>query len=327
MFDLRFLIIGCGSIGQRHINNLLSIGIKNIEVFDSNKSLLKKVGKKFNVKTVNKLEFNNTDCTLVCTPPSTHIKLAKKAIESKSHVFIEKPLSNSLSGVSTITKLAKKNSCHVFVGYMFRFDLGLQKVKKLLNGNTIGKVLSFDAYEGWYLPKWRPWQDYTKSYTASERLGGGIILDGSHEVNYLQWLGGGIKQVFSYYKKVHKLKVNTEGLCEILLLFNSKAIGRIHLDFVNPQYNRHCEILGEKGSIKWSFEKKIIEIQKNNIKKPRKVKYDDNTNKMYVNELKYIIKCINGKKNSMLSLEEALETLKISLAIKKSGNINRPVSI
>jgi len=327
MFDLKFLIIGCGSIGQRHINNLLSIGIKNIEVFDSNKSLLKKVGKKFNVKTLNKLEFNNTDCTLVCTPPSTHIKLAKKAIESKSHVFIEKPLSNSLSGVSTIAKLAKKNSCHVFVGYMFRFDLGLQKVKKLLNGNTIGKVLSFDAYEGWYLPKWRPWQDYTKSYTASERLGGGIILDGSHEVNYLQWLGGGIKQVFSYYKKVHKLKVNTEGLCEILLLFNSKAIGRIHLDFVNPQYNRHCEILGENGSIKWSFEKKIIEIQKNNMKKPRKIKYDDNTNKMYVNELKYIIKCINGKKNSMLSLEEALETLKISLAIKKSGNINRPVSI
>ena len=306
---------------------MLSIGIKNIEVFDSNKSFQKKVGKKFNVKTLNKLEFNNTDCTLVCTPPSTHIKLAKKAIESKSHVFIEKPLSNSLLGVSTITKLAKKNSCHVFVGYMFRFDLGLEKVKKLLNGNTIGKVLSFDAYEGWYLPKWRPWQDYTKSYTASERLGGGIILDGSHEVNYLQWLGGGIKQVFSYYKKVHKLKVNTEGLCEILLLFNSKAIGRIHLDFVNPQYNRHCEILGENGSIKWSFEKKIIEIQKNNMKKPRKIKYDDNTNKMYVNELKYIIKCINGKKNSMLSLEEALETLKISLAIKKSGIINRPVSI
>ena len=211
MFDLKFLIIGCGSIGQRHINNLLSIGIKNIEVFDSNKSLLKKVGKKFNVKTVNKLEFNNIDCTLVCTPPSTHIKLAKKAIESKSHVFIEKPLSNSLSGVTIIAKLSKKNSCNVFVGYMFRFDLGLQKVKKLLNGNTIGKVLSFDAYEGWYLPKWRPWQDYTKSYTASKRLGGGIILDGSHEVNYLQWLGGGIKQVFSYYKKVDKLKVNTEG--------------------------------------------------------------------------------------------------------------------
>jgi predicted dehydrogenase len=324
---MKFLIIGCGSIGQRHISNLLSLGMHDLEVFDSNKALLKTVGQKFNVKTLSSIEFNEPDCTLICTPPSTHIGLAKRVLLERSHVFIEKPLSNSLVGINTIAEASKRNSLHVFVGYTFRFDQGLNKIKEMLSRGVIGSVLSFDAYEGWYLPKWRPWQDYTKSYTGSEKLGGGIILDGSHELNYLQWLGGKIKQVFSYYTAIPKLKVKTEGLAEVLLRFQSKAIGRIHLDFVNPKYNRHCEIIGDKGSIKWSFEKKTIEVQKNNQISSRKIKYGNDTNKMYYDEMKYVIDCIRGKQNRLITLDEAKQTLEISLAIKRSGRINKPISI
>ncbi|MDE2589312.1 MAG: Gfo/Idh/MocA family oxidoreductase, partial [Patescibacteria group bacterium] len=270
---------------------------------------------------------NNADCTMICTPPSTHVELAKLALKKGSHVFIEKPLSNSLLGLNDVLKLSKNNSLHVFVGYVFRFDLGLRKVKELLKKNAIGNILSFDAYEGWYLPKWRPWQDYTKSYTASEKLGGGIVLDGSHELNYLQWLGGKVDQVFSYYSKIPKLKTKTEGLAEILLSFRSKAIGRIHLDYVNPKYNRHCEIIGDKGSIRWYFENKTIEIQKSNQTNYKKIKYGKDNNEMYLSELKYVINCLKGKKNDLITISDAKSTLEVSLAIKKSGKINRPVLI
>ena len=211
MSRLRFLVIGCGSIGQRHIDNLKSLGVTKLDVFDSNKELLKQVKKNFDVNVLDALEFRNIDCTLICTPPSTHVELAKQALRKGSHIFIEKPLSNSLTGLNDISKLSKSKSLHVFVGYVFRFDSGMKKIKELLTKNAIGNILSFDAYEGWYLPKWRPWQDHTKSYTASEKLGGGIILDGSHELNYLQWLGGKVNQVFSYYSNIPKLK--TKSLC------------------------------------------------------------------------------------------------------------------
>ncbi len=323
---MKFLVIGCGSIGKRHISNLLKLGFTDVCVFDSNKSLLEKTRKDLKVCIQTSLSFKEIQCTLICTPPNSHISLAKKALRAGSHVFIEKPLSNSLKDISEIEKLAKKYALQIFVGYVFRMDKGLHRIKKMLDKDFIGKIVSFDAYEGWYLPNWRPWQDHTKSYTGSKKSGG-IILDGSHEINYLQWLGGDIKEVFSYYRSVPHLDVKSEGLAEILLKFKSNAIGRIHLDFINPEYNRHCEIIGEKGSIKWDFAKKTIEVRKYKSKRISKIKYEKNTNCMYLEEIKYVTGCINGQDNHLLKLSDAINTLKASLAAKESGRKNRPKKI
>ena len=325
---INFLIVGCGSIGQRHIDNLISLGQKNIKIYDTDCVLAKKISKKFNVIRLETLEFKNVNCTLICTPPNTHVNIAKKALSESSHVFIEKPLDNSLRGINNILKIAKKKSLNIFVGYVFRFDHGLQKIEKLLEQNIIGKIVSFDAYEGWYLPNWRSWQDHTKSYTGSKKLGGGIILDGSHELNYALWLIGEIKQVFSYFNSVPSLKVKAEGIAEILLISKSNSIGRIHLDFVNPKYNRHFEILGEKGSIRWNFTTKKIEIQKVGSTKFKTIKYGVDNNQMYIDEMKYVISCIlEKKKNNLITFNYAKRTLEISLAIKKSGNTGRAVFV
>ena len=323
---MKILVIGSGSIGQRHIKNLKSLGIKNIQVFDDDKKLLKLVEKNFNIKAQNKLNFDQIDCTLICTPPNSHIKLAKLALENNSNVFIEKPLSNSLKDINIISKIAKKKSLKIFVGYVFRFDKGLIKINEILKKNGIGDVVSFDAYEGWHLSNWRPWQKFEKSYTSSKKMGGGIILDGSHELNYLQWMGGQIDYVFSFYQKIPKMNVETEGISEILTQFNSKVIGRIHLDFINPKYNRHCEILGNKGSINWSYEDLSFDIQKINGKK-KSVKYERDPNKMYIDEMKHVINCINNKESNRISLEDAKKTLEISLSIKESGNKKKVIKI
>jgi predicted dehydrogenase len=323
---LKILVIGSGSIGQRHIKNLKSLRIKDIQVFDSDKKLLKLVEKKFNIKVQNKLNFEQIDCTLICTPPNSHIKLAKLALENNSNVFIEKPLSHSLKGINIISKIAKKKSLKIFVGYVFRFDKGLMKINKILKKNEIGDIVSFDAYEGWHLSNWRPWQKFEKSYTSSKKMGGGIILDGSHELNYLQWIGGQIDYVCSFYSKIPKMNVETEGISEILTQFNSKTIGRIHLDFINPKYNRHCEILGSKGSINWSYENLTLEIRKINGKK-KLVKYEKDPNKMYVDEMKHVINCINSKESNRISLDDAKKTLETSLLIKKSGIQKKVIKI
>jgi predicted dehydrogenase len=322
---MKFLIIGCGSIGQRHIQNLIKLGFQDIEIFDFNKELASNIAKKFKVRYIKKLQFNTPDCTLICTPPSSHTELAIKALENNSHVFIEKPLSNRLVNIEKISKIAKEKSFQVFVGYVFRFDKGLRTIKNILESKKIGKIISFDAYEGWYLPNWRPWQNYKKSYTGSEKLGGGIILDSSHELNYLQWFAGNIKEVFCYDKKIKSLGVKTEGLAEILLNFKSKAIGHIHLDFINPNYTRRCEILGEKGSIKWNFDQKTLEIKMHKQKKSIIKKYGNDTNQMYLEELKHVIKCIKKQNKNLINLNDAKNTLIISLNIKKSAKLGKVI--
>ena len=322
---LKFHVIGCGSIGQRHIKNLLLLK-HDVTIYDTNTTLVNKISKKYNLIIEKKIH-ENTNCVMICTPPSSHMSIAKIAMKKNIHIFIEKPLSNSVDDLSHFHDLRRSSKSKIFVGYVFRFDKGLQKIKKMLLSDKIGKILSFDAYEGYYLPLWRPWQNYKKSYTSSKKLGGGIILDGSHELNYLLWLGGNVKEIFSYYTKISSLKVHTEGLAEILLKFNSGAIGRIHLDFINPKYTRRCEIIGDKSSVRWDFSTKTIEIQKSGKKNFSKISYGDDNNKMYIDELKYVISCISGKtRNNLISVKDAQLTLLISSAIHKSGKIGCPIS-
>ena len=113
----------------------------------------KKIAKKFSINYLTSLKFNNIECTLFCTPPISHVNFALKAIENNSHVFVEKPLSNKLETISVLMKKANKRNLNIFVGYVFRFDKGLMKIKKELDNKRLGKIISFDAYEGWFLPK------------------------------------------------------------------------------------------------------------------------------------------------------------------------------
>jgi predicted dehydrogenase len=323
--QLKFLVIGCGSIGQRHIKTLLSLGFENIEVYDTNKKMLKKIKKYTSVKILNSLEFNEPDCTFICTPPNLHAQLMLKALKFNSNVFVEKPISNSMKQLKKISELAKQKSLHVFVGYVLRFDNGLTKIKKIISEGKLGKILSINASYGWYLPNWRPTQNYRKNYTASIAQGGGIILDASHDVNYLQWLCGDIEEVFCWHSKISQLRVETEGLAEILLKFKSKTLGHIHLDFINPKDTRHCEIIGSKATIRWSFTEQTIEFQKN--LKIQHLKFKDNSEEIYKDEIKYIIKCLKGEKNHLIDIISSISTLEVSLAAKKSGKTNKSIVI
>ena len=99
---INFLIVGCGSIGQRHLENLLSLDQKNIKIYYTDCALAKKISKKFNVEQLETLQFKNVDCTLICSPPSTHTSIAKKALSESSNIFVEKPLGNSLKDINDI---------------------------------------------------------------------------------------------------------------------------------------------------------------------------------------------------------------------------------
>lgn len=173
---MKILVIGCGSMGERHIRNLQGLSVAEIVAFDTDQKRLSEIGKKYKVQTFDDLELamdKNIDAALVCTPPSTHIPIAKKVIDSGAHAFIEKPLSHNLKGVDGLIKQAMKKNLSILVGYNLRFHPGLRLVKNMIDDGRIGRILSARVEVGQYLPDWRPWQDYKMSYTARKKLGGG----------------------------------------------------------------------------------------------------------------------------------------------------------
>ena len=318
---MRFLILGCGSIGERHITNIKNQSSQNkIDVFDQNSQRLEQISLKFNVNSVSESAIGSQyDCVFICTPPISHIPLAIKAIKAGSNVFIEKPLSVSTDGIQELLKLMKEKKKIVFVGYNFRFNKGIEKVKEITKTGKLGKSLHVSAYFGQYLPDWRPQQDYSKSYTANHDLGGGIIHDGSHEIDYLVWIFGNPISLKSGYGYTNSLKTNTEAIADVLLKFENNSLGRIHLDFIRREYKRSLEILYENGIVKWSLSNDKIQIFEADKKSWSDIKLEESVNDMYVNELNHVLDHIkNNKKSEIIDIENGINTLRLSISIHDS---------
>lgn len=324
--SLRILIIGCGSIGERHIRNLLSLKVREIFVYDTDKTKMEKIKEKYGIKT-SQLDdvLEKVDGALVCTPPVTHVPIAEKVLDAGVNVFIEKPMSHTLAGVQDLILKAKKRGLILCVGYNFRFHPGLRLVKKIIEKNEIGRVLWGKAEAGQYLPDWRPWQDYRKSYTAKKEMGGGVILDGSHEIDYMRWLLGDVKEVFCFAGKISSLKVNVEDSADILLKHLKNILSNLHIDFVRRDYHRKCEIIGEDGTVVWDFPSGVVRLYLARDRKWHTAYKGCDWNRMYIEEMKHFISCLEGKDKPLVDGEEGKRTLEIALAAKKSARSRKIV--
>jgi predicted dehydrogenase len=267
------------------------------------------------------------DAVLVCTPPSTHMPIARECIERGAHLFIEKPLSNTLEGVDDLIRAASAKKRVLSVGYNFRFDSGLRTIKESIAKKDLGAVLAARAQFGQYLPDWRPWQDYMQSYTARQDLGGGIILDGSHELDYLRWLIGDVREVSCFAGRAANLKADTEGIAEILLKFESGCLGEVHLDFVRPGYTRDCEIIGETGVVRWDYKSRTVSRYEPGAKEWQSLKVAGDNEDMYVAEMRNFIASIQGLEEPLVTGPEGMKSLKVALAAKESAATGRVVRL
>ncbi|MGC2818707.1 MAG: Gfo/Idh/MocA family oxidoreductase, partial [Candidatus Sulfotelmatobacter sp.] len=163
------LIVGAGSIGRRHISNLRKLGLSKLAACDPHPERLEYVANEFQVECFPTIEVGldkfPADAVLVCSPPAGHVAQAMQALQAGAHVFIEKPLSDRMDGVEELKEEAAKRGAVVQVGYNLRFHPAIQKLKELVEARAVGKILWAHVEAGSYLPDWRPWQDYRKSYT------------------------------------------------------------------------------------------------------------------------------------------------------------------
>ena len=329
---MKFLFCGLGSIGKRHVEN-----IKNIidcEVFALKRKNYKEDDfvKKYKIEIffdLDKALQSMPDAVFITNPTNFHIPHALKAAKHNCHLFIEKPLSNNMDGVEKLIHLAKKNNLIGMIGCNLRFHPSLRLIKKMLEENWIGKVISIRAQAGQYLPDWHPGQDYRIGYSANKNFGGGVVLDLIHELDYLYWFFGEVKEVFAFIDKSSNLEINSEDTAEILLRFRNNIIGEVHLDYVQRTPSRSCQIIAEEGTIIWDYYKGEVKVYRitNNSWKTFNLKKEFNLNQMYVDEIRHFINCLKGKKLPFPNISAGADVLKIALAAKKSSEMGKLASI
>jgi predicted dehydrogenase len=314
------LVLGTGSIGRRHCMNLRALGAARLDVFDAEPERCRPVVEELGAVAHARLEdalAAGPDVALICTPPVCHVEQALAALEAGCHVFIEKPLSHSLERVEELAALARVRRRVVQVGYNLRFHPGLRIVKRLVDEGTLGRPLWAEAESAQYLPDWRPWQDYRTNYTARRDLGGGILLDGSHEVDYLTWLLGRPDELLCMAGRVSDLEVNVEDCATLLLRFPSRALASVHLDFVQRDPARWCKVAGERGTAHWCFSAREVRLTLADAPSSQSMPYEFDVNEMYVAELRHFLACAASGAQPEVTIEQARAVLEIILHAKR----------
>ena len=126
---------------------------------------------------------------VIANPATYHLSVAMELAQAGVHLLVEKPLAAALDGVSQLLQTSDKLGVVLLTGYNLRFLPSLQRLRDLLNEHVIGSVLSVRCETGQYLPAWRPDTDFRQGVSARRELGGGALLELSHEIDYLRRLG------------------------------------------------------------------------------------------------------------------------------------------
>lgn len=310
---MKIAIIGLGSIGQRHLANLKTLNLNNIITIDNHPP------KKADYLDLKKALRNekNIKAAFICSPTYLHIPQATFCAQQKINLFIEKPLSHNLRGLRNLIALVKKYKLITMMGFNYRFYPGIMAIKNLLDKNAIGKVYLVRLYGGHYLPNWHLNEDYRRHYAAQKKMGGGVILTSvSHDFDYLRFLFGEITILHSWSGKLSHLDIDVEDTTSILMAAKKNIHITLSANFIERIKKHQIEIVGSLGQIEWHHDKNRVRYY--TVKSGwQEIKYQFQTNDMYLAEIKYFLHCLKNDKQPKPNIYDGLEVLELSLRTKK----------
>lgn len=324
---MKILVVGTGSVGIRHIRNLISLGVNVSAVSYRGRKNLAEFEIK-NVKVFNdlKLALNQKfDGVVIANSSEQHVETAIACLERGLDLYIEKPVGINLDNLAVLRELAKKKGSYIKVGYMLRYHPNLVYLKKLLERNFLGHIDYARLLVGHWLPSWRPGQSYEDNYSATKATGGGVIFDLSHELDLAYWMFGEVQKLSAIKASSVRLNLETEALAEITLVHENAIISQIHLDYLTSNYRRTLEISGEKGIIYWDYTSNTVTYQ-NNKGHSEQIQILDSgfsRNEMFYSSMQEFIQITERKNENRINLsnlECGIYVLKLALSCHKSAD-------
>ena len=307
----KILLIGFGSIGRRHFRNLKNLGYGNVFAYDKDKKKTESL-KSNAVSDITPQTLKGFSIVFICNPTSEHFSSSILAAEAGCHLFIEKPISHTLKGISRLQALVKKRSLITMVAANIRFHPALQFIKRYIAEKRLGEIYKIHLEFGHFLPYWRSGMDYRKGYAMRKKTGGGILLDDIHEYDLLFWLLDFKKPVLTHIVKSKRtnLTTDTEDLASSLFLFPDNTLGTVSSDYLSQTYRRNLVILGEKGNLTWDFKEDIVWRETKRGARKIFVNRNYDVNEMYEKEIRYFLDCVSKKRKTDNDISRAAFLLK-----------------
>ena len=303
---MRILIIGLGSIAQKHILAINSLG-KKFEIYALRSKLESEnsvgINNIFNLEEINKFHF-----AIISNPTFLHEEFIIKLLKKKIPLFIEKPVLHTLQNINYILNEINKNTIRTYVACNLRFHPCIIFLKNYLKMNKT-KINECNVYCGSFLPNWRTNKDFRSIYSANAAMGGGVHLDLFHEIDYTVWLFGLPINSTSILRNVSSLNISAIDYANFNLEYKDFSVNII-LNYYRKSPKRVIELVLENDIL-------TIDLIKNNITTDTgEILFsisNFNIQQTYNDQIEYFIYCLENNINNMNTVEESASILKLVL--------------
>jgi predicted dehydrogenase len=342
---MKILMIGLGSIGQRHLRNIRKIqpdvefiayrkrGLRT--AFSDDMKIRENVDleSEYHIRSFNNLDDalkQKPDVAFIANITSEHVPCSVKAAECGCDLFIEKPLSHNLDNIGKLENIINNKGNIAFVGFQNRYHPGLTKLRNIISGTQIGSILSVEVVVGERLSTMHTYEDYRTTYMAKNEYGGGVVLNQLiHELDYLRWIFGDPFSVYSAGGKLSTLEIDVEDMSESIFMFsiNGKTIPvRVHADFLQYPPCRYCKVIGDRGKIYVDVINHSIEWTIDN-ETHTELFPDFTRNDMFIAEIKDFFSAVMNRTTPNITISDGIGSLKMALAIKDSAKKNMMIRL
>jgi len=322
------LVCGAGSIGKRHIANLLRLGAK-VSVWRARNDLLIDISHDFPVQTcVDLLEgIADAEAVVVATATDQHVQIAKEVLKAGRALFIEKPLSHDWAGIDSLRRLAE--GAVVEVGCQFRAHPNLIALAHMLGQQEYGRPLTYRLAMGHRLDAWRPTHDYQQGYSADSKRGGGALFDLIHQIDIALWLFGPAIAVHAVLAKLGDLNIRGDDVTNLLLTHESGVTGHIQLDMASPVYHCEADVITSKAIFRWSNAQGVLRCQlpeSENIVDSLPEGF--NRNDLFLSHMTHFLKRLDSSALwPLCRFEEGVAALQVALAARRANLSQKMVKI
>ena len=306
---MKIIQIGTGGWGKNHCRVLSEYGVLSA-ICDSNMERAEEFGKKYSVNSYNSIEKlmenEDFDAAFVCTPTITHSEIAKKLIENKKHVFIEKPMTYLSEDGQNLIEIAKKNNVVLTCGYIERFNPAVDTVKNFLKSKKYGELIRLEFYREHRMPQ------HINDV--------GIIYDTSvHDIDTAMWLFNETPEVV--FARSGKINHEHEDFATIMLGFKNNKIATISSNWITPTRVRNFNAVCTDARIFSDFITQEIRIETDKGSE----NYSGERKEPLSLEIKNFIDAIEGKNEIVVKPDHAVNVTKIAEASLLSSQKGIPI--
>lgn len=319
----KILICGLGSIGRRHFG-IIHQHCKSIEIAVLRSGLC---NSRHDIEhechifySLNDALSWDPDAAIIATPASNHLNDALPLARHGIPLLIEKPIGDGTESQKDWNELIQlSDSVPIDIGYVLRHDPCTLNVANSIKEGLIGKLVEADFYCGSWLPDWRPNFDYRKSVSSQRALGGGVLLELSHEIDLARYLLGTFDPYSARLHQSGLLEIDVEDQAELRAYTSEQFLISIRINFCTQPTSRYVRLRGSDGEIYWNLLEGKVEVTCANASKSAHYQSPLSQSDRYVLQMKHFLSCAVGEVGPKCSVMESLDVLKI---ISKARKLN-----